>query len=179
MMKNKRKMSEEEKKIEQEADTYQKNGFLSKVPFCIKAIILKYWFFGAICFFVFIGTGMFVGSNFDLLLIGGLVSGAIFDIACHNVLNIIDKDDQAKYYMFFRKEKCWYSIFINVAYHIILFLAFGYTISAFKAITGTEENWFLREPFSQALLLSIYDALFMLIKNFVVDFIKRAMSKKE
>ena len=49
----------EEKKLKYEDEismddlhAYKQQGFLARIPYWLKAVLLKYWFYGAICFFV-------------------------------------------------------------------------------------------------------------------------------
>ena len=72
---------QDEEELTQEIKKYDK-GFLNKVPYSIKAILIKYWFYGAVCFFSLMG---FIGiSGENAAVVGGLIAGALFDIACYS-----------------------------------------------------------------------------------------------
>lgn len=41
---------------------YRSKGLLDKIPEPVKAFFIKFWFNGAVCFFIFWGLGMYVWS---------------------------------------------------------------------------------------------------------------------
>ncbi|MBQ4060921.1 MAG: hypothetical protein IJD46_02720 [Bacilli bacterium] len=162
---------QDEEELTQEIKKYDK-GFLNKVPYSIKAILIKYWFYGAVCFFSLMG---FIGiSGENAALVGGLIAGALFDIACYNILEMIDHDNnKAKYYMMYKSKKI-YSVFINVVYQVAVFLIAMVIISSIvSTYKDPVNNWFLQEPLSIALVLTAIDAIFLLIKNLLVKLFKK------
>lgn len=162
---------QDEEELTQEIKKYDK-GFLNKVPYSIKAILIKYWFYGAVCFFSLMG---FIGiSGENAALVGGLIAGALFDIACYNILEMMDQDNnKAKYYMMYKSKKI-YSVFINVVYQVAVFLIAMVIISSIvSTYKDPVNNWFLQEPLSIALVLTAIDAIFLLIKNLLVKLFKK------
>lgn len=162
---------QDEEELTQEIKKYDK-GFLNKVPYSIKAILIKYWFYGAVCFFSLMG---FIGiSGENAALVGGLIAGALFDIACYNILEMMDHDNnKAKYYMMYKSKKI-YSVFINVVYQVAVFLIAMVIISSIvSTYKDPVNNWFLQEPLSIALVLTAIDAIFLLIKNLLVKLFKK------
>ena len=162
---------QDEEELVKEMKKYDK-GFLNKVPYSIKAILIKYWFYGAVCFFSLMG---FIGiSGENAALVGGLIAGALFDIACYNILEMIDHDNnKAKYYMMYKSKKI-YSVFINVVYQVAVFLIAMVIISSIvSTYKDPVNNWFLQEPLSIALVLTAIDAIFLLIKNLLVKLFKK------
>ena len=162
---------QDEEELVQEMKQYNK-GFLNKVPYSIKAILIKYWFYGAVCFFSLMGFIGNIGEN--AALISGLIAGAIFDVACYNILEMIDSDNsKAKYYMMYKSKKI-YSVLINVVYQVVVFLI---AMTIISTVVATYEdpvnNWFLQEPLSIALVLTAIDAIFLLIKNLLVKLLKK------
>lgn len=162
---------QDEEELTQEIKKYDK-GFLNKVPYSIKAILIKYWFYGAVCFFSLMG---FIGiSGENAALVGGLIAGALFDIACYNILEMMDNDNnKARYYMMYKSKKI-YSVFINVFYQVAVFLIAMVIISSIvSTYKDPVNNWFLQEPLSIALVLTAIDAIFLLIKNLLVKLFKK------
>lgn len=162
---------QDEEELTQEIKKYDK-GFLNKVPYSIKAILIKYWFYGAVCFFSLMG---FIGiSGENAALVGGLIAGALFDIACYNILEMMDHDNnKSKYYMMYKSKKI-YSVFINVVYQVAVFLIAMVIISSIvSTYKDPVNNWFLQEPLSIALVLTAIDAIFLLIKNLLVKLFKK------
>ena len=162
---------QDEEELTQEIKKYDK-GFLNKVPYSIKAILIKYWFYGAVCFFSLMG---FIGiSGENAALVGGLIAGALFDIACYNILEMMDHDNnKSRYYMMYKSKKI-YSVFINVIYQVAVFLIAMVIISSIvSTYKDPVNNWFLQEPLSIALVLTAIDAIFLLIKNLLVKLFKK------
>ena len=162
---------QDDEELISEIKKYDK-GFLNKIPYSIKAILLKYWFYGAVCFFSLMG---FIGiSGENAALVAGLIAGALFDVACYNLLEMMDSDNnKAKYYMMYKSKKI-YSVFINVVYQVVVFLIAMVIISTIvSSYKDPVNNWFLQEPLSIALVLTAIDAIFLLIKNLLVKFFKK------
>ena len=150
---------------------YKQQGFFTRLPYWLKAIFIKYWFFGSICFFVLMGSSL-IGE--DAALFAGALSGAIFDLVVYNILVMMDSDlNESRHYIIFKSKKI-YSLFINIAYNMALFiLAMLFCSTIVKTYKDPVNNWFLQEPFSQALVLFVFDAVFVTIKNITVTVIKK------
>lgn len=171
--KNKSKLIDEEEISMDDIHAYKQEGFIARLPYWLKAIFVKYWFFGAVCFFTFVGILNLQGENAAILT--GAISGVAFDLIVYNILTLMDSDkNESKYYMLFKSKK-FYSVIINVLYHIVLYILL-LIITVFILSKIEKENqagFFLREPFSQALVLSLLDAMVMLIKNLLVRLFKK------
>lgn len=48
---------------------YRSRGFLDKIPSWIKALFIKFWFNGSVCFFIFWGLGMYVTAMLDMIFV--------------------------------------------------------------------------------------------------------------
>ena len=68
----------------------------------------------------------------------------------------------------YKSKKIW-SVFVNIPYQLLVFIL-GMLIMTSIVATYKDpvNNWFLQEPFSQALVLTALDAVFVLIKNLLV-----------
>jgi len=150
-----------------EIKQYQKRGFIKNLPFGLKATFIKYWFYGALYFFCFMGLGYLPIPNENLVLITGLIGGVLFDIALYNIFLLFaeTREEASKWWIF--KSKKFYSIFINVVVIVGLFFAFYYIMVPFKiAIESVKGLWWLfQEPLSAALLLTILDTALCWLKN--------------
>ena len=166
----------EEKKLKYEDEismddlhAYKQQGFLARIPYWIKAVLLKYWFYGAICFFVLMGLGASLEKGENRAIACGLIAGLVFDFIVYGIYRAMDSDKkESKHYMMF-KSKSVYSVLINVSYQLLVFIL-GMLIMTSIVATYKDpvNNWFLQEPFSQALVLTALDAVFVLIKNLLV-----------
>lgn len=160
----------------EDINAYKQEGFIASLPYWLKALFIKYWFFGAMCFFVLMGIIGMVGEN--AAIFAGTLSGAIFDIVVYNILIMMESDkNESRHFIMFKSKKV-YSVFINMAYNIVLFLLAMYICSA---IVSTYEdpvkNWFLQEPLSQGLVLFVLDTAFISIKNLCVHIYKKSKNR--
>ena len=161
-----------------EIEKYQKNGFLSKIPYWVKAILMKYWFFGAIIFFMMMGIPGLASSL--KYVVAGIAGGAIIDVACNNILLLIETNKhEARHFMICPKSKHGVlSLFINVVYGLALFTATAYTCDAIIKLYKDGTFWLFQEPLTIALILSIYDGVVLGIKFGIVSLVKYLKAKK-
>lgn len=156
----------------QEVNNYIKTSFIRRLPFGVKATFIKYWFFGAVYFFCFMGLGL-VAPNENLVLISGLVGGAFFDIALYNIyLLIAETREQASKWWIFKSKK-FYSIFINAVIQIGLWFAFYFIVVPIKKSTPESLVWLFQEPFTAAILLVTMDTALCWIKNGCIALYKK------
>ena len=161
--------AEERTYSQEEIDAYQKRGFWSKVPFWIKAVLIKYWFFGAIVFFVMMGIPSLDSLTYSLIC--GLIGGAIIDIACNSILIMLESDKKEAQHFMIYKSKVWsgvLSLIVNILFVTVIFIACAYfcdwIVSLYK---DPAKVWFLQEPLSIALVLLTFDLILLGIKYLV------------
>ena len=81
---------------------------LSRVPVWVKALLVKCWFAGAICFFFYWGLAMYMGSWLDQMVILALGLGVVTDLLTKNIMRFFSSDDEEYYpYMMFIQAKYW------------------------------------------------------------------------
>lgn len=166
----------EEKKLKYEDEismddlhAYKQQGFLARIPYWIKAVLLKYWFYGAICFFVLIGLGGAGATGENGAIVCGLIAGLVFDFIVYGIFRLMDSDKkESRYYVMYKTKNVW-SVFVNIPYQLLIFILGMWIMTSIVATyKDPVNNWFLQEPFSQALVLTALDAVFVLIKNLLV-----------
>ena len=176
----------EEKKLKYEDEismddlhAYKQQGFLARIPYWIKAVLLKYWFYGAICFFVLMGLGGAGANGENGAIVCGLIAGLVFDFIVYGIYRAMDSDKkESRYYVMYKSKKIW-SVFVNIPYQLLVFIL-GMLIMTSIVATYKDpvNNWFLQEPFSQALVLTALDAVFVLIKNLLVYLFRKKIKRK-
>lgn len=165
---------ESDKNVKIEKNPYQTNGVLSKIPYWVKAIFIKYWFFGAVCFFV----GMGFGLSGDLYaLVAGLLSGALTDIACDNILIMMDSDEhESRMFMMCKSKRIW-SFIVNIIYAIGIYFGVAYFCDWMVSLIYNPDSWFLSNlfagPLSQGLVALIIDLICIGIKDLIVYLVKK------
>lgn len=167
------------KEIPAEEETYRKQGFLSKVPSSVKALVAKYWFFGAACFFFYWGLAMFVSDPYALILILGVAIGLITDLLTNNAFRYFQSSEKEyDKWMLFPMKKLW-AIFANVIYGVVLVVLVRYlydfinrTVISIKGLPA-ETVVLGVEPFLFGLFCLAFDLAFIWIKNLIVYLIKK------
>lgn len=70
----------------EELEKYTTAGKKKRVPVPLKVFLIKAWFYGAVCFFIFWGLGLYVASQLDLCVIGAFVMGLVTDLLINTLL---------------------------------------------------------------------------------------------
>ena len=160
---------------------YRSKGFIDKIPDWIKALFIKFWFNGAVCFFIFWGLGMLI-FGLDMIVVMGIVLGMVNDLLVNNVFHFfaITPGSNNKW-MMFPKRKLW-TFFANIGYStFILFIGVWiYSIIniAYNAIMGTTNQIGLGvEPVFFGLLYMAVDMLFVGMKNLFIKIVQDAKEK--
>lgn len=150
----------------------------NKIPYPVKALFIKYWFFGLVYFLFMNGLGsleifrseaLFSVMTLVLILITGLAIGVFNDLLVYNILDVLeDYPGQKEDYVFFKSRKL-YSIFINIVYGLVVGFSGIYLCGTIASLVDPSLSslWF-REPFTCGLVLSVVDGVFLLLKYFFV-----------
>ncbi len=153
----------------------------NKIPYPVKSLFIKYWFFGLIYFLFMNGLGSleifrsetnFSSMTFVLIIITGLAIGVFNDLLVYNILDVIEdfpgqKDD----YVIFKSRKI-YSLFINIVYGVAVgFLGIFISGKFSELIDPTYSTFWFREPFTAGLMLFVVDGIFILIKDLIKHFV--------
>ncbi len=176
MKKNKTK---EQIEKDEEIASYQKTSFFQKIPYWVKAIFLKYWFYGALFFFVAMGLSL-TGEN--LAIAGGLIGGIVFDFMYGNLLLLMETEPGEHENHIIYKSKKIYSVIFNILFQLAVFFATAYLciwiVSLFPNENGFATNWWFQEPLSMALIALIVDEFLLLIKYVIRIIIFKIKEKK-
>ena len=162
----------------EEIRQYTSSG-LDKIPSWIKALFLKFWFDGAMCFFFLWGLGN-VLKGWDIVVILALATGVITDLLLNNIFRFIETtpNENDKWMMF--PQKGFWTLFANIGYSavIVTLVVLSYKLINI-AINGPESDTITVavEPFLYGLLYLVYDLVFIGFKNLFGKIIKDAKAK--
>ena len=166
---------------EEELKKYRSNKGI-EIPTWLKVVFLKFWFAGAVCFFMIWGLGLYVTDALDQLFIVGAALGMVTDIMVNPILRFMEKyPGQNNKWMFFSKKKV-YSFFLNVLYGCLISY-FVYNVytginAAVNAAAGTTDTVALGvEPILYGLLCMGFDVLLVKIKNAFLGIVSDAKEK--
>lgn len=91
-----------------------------RMPEWLKVVLIKFWFYGAVCFFVFMGLGMYVGNQLDMLFIAAVVMGMVTDLLINHFLRFTEKlpGGNAQWIMVTKRGTAGF--FFNLMYGFVL-----------------------------------------------------------
>lgn len=161
---------------------YRSKGFLDKIPSPIKALFIKFWFSGAVCFFIYWGLGMYIWDTLDMVVVLGVVMGMVTDVLVNNAFHFfaVTPGSNNKW-MMFPKRKFW-TFFANIVYGLIIVLLVATSYSSINVlmnvIGGTSGTIYVGvEPVLFGILYVAIDMLFIGIKNLTLTIISDAKKK--
>lgn len=144
---------------DEEIEKY-KSSKLGRLPLWLKALLMKCWFAGAICFFFYWGLAQYLGSWLDQMFVFGLGLGVCTDLLTNNVLRFLSGDDKEYYpYMMITSNKYW-SFIGNIIYAFILLFI---TIQIYRFLGINVEPLFF------GIFYTAVDMLFITIKNKIIN----------
>ena len=157
-------------------DPYRRDK-LSAIPVWLKALLIKWWFAGAVCYFVNMGLGIYIPSALDLLILDGLLCGLIADVVVNPIFRMLesDKKEYNPYIMFPFPVKQFWTLFANMLYYTVVFAGVNLCyLGINELITFTAVEPLLFGVFAVAV-----DMVFIGIKDLVVFLVKRAKRKEK
>ena len=140
------------------------------LPGWLKAVLLKAWFAGAACFFIFWGLGLYVTNLLDMMLVFGIALGLVTDLLVNSILRFAaaTPGENDGWMMFPRKGMG--AFFLNILYAFaLLFCVYSlYQIinTAIVGITGQADTVPVGvEPVLFGLFYTGFDLLFVGVKH--------------
>jgi hypothetical protein len=145
----------------------------------LKAILIKWWFAGCVCFLFLWGLGLYITDMLDQLFVLGLAGGVFTDLLVNNVLRFIESSKGAndKYMMF--PDKRYRNFIFNIIYSflILFFILTVYAAvnAAAAGVSGASDMLALGvEPIIYGALYTLFDMLFIKMKHVFIGIVKDA-----
>lgn len=157
---------------EAELNKYRSGGKTKwKFPQWLKVLLIKTWFYGAVCFFVFWGLGLYLADQLDLYFVAAIVLGMVTDLLINHFLRFTEKlpGGSKKWIMVTKRGATGF--FMNLAYgFLLLFLVITFYQAVntviFTAYGGSETAPLLHvEPLVFGLATMGADTLCVTIRN--------------
>lgn len=76
---------------QQELDKYRSGKAKWRFPQWLKVLLIKTWFYGAACYFVFWGLSMYLADQLDLYFVAAVVLGMETDLLINHFLRFTEK----------------------------------------------------------------------------------------
>ena len=161
---------------------YRSNGLLDRIPAWLKAVFMKFWFNGAVCYFILWGLGLFITNFENMIIILALVLGMVTDILVNNAFRFFAVVEGANdKWMMFPKKK-YINLIFNVIYSfaVLLIVVWSYNTlnGVINVIVGTENQVYVGvEPVLFGLFYVIFDLCFIGMKNLCISIVRDAKNK--
>ena len=99
----------------------------------LKALLIKVWMNGIVCYFVLWGLGAYIQNSLDLWLVTAIALGFVTDLITNRLLRLVEKEEGANArYMMFPRPRKFVTLPLNVLYAIFLM---ALTVTVY-ALTG-------------------------------------------
>ena len=166
---------------EEELNRYRSGKSKRKFPQGLKVVLIKFWFYGAVCFFVFWGLGLYL-TGLDLQFVGAIVLGMVTDLLINHFLRFTEKlpGGSKKWMMVTRRGTAGF--FMNLLYgFLLMFLivtAYNMINTGIVGIFGSENAPLLHvEPLGFGLIAMGADMLCVAIRNTLRKIVDDAKKK--
>lgn len=160
-----------------------KTDFLSRVPVWVKALFVKFWFAGAVCYFIM--WGLNIRDSLDSLVLTGAVMGLIVDVLVNPLFRYMERDKKEydAYMMFPFPFRQFWTFFTNILYYVAVIIVVNYCYlglnELINLIKHTSDYIHVGvEPLLFGVFTVIVDMAFIGIKDAVVYGIKKYKNKQ-
>lgn len=158
-----------------EFDPY-KTDLLSKIPVWLKALFIKWWFCGMVCYFIGMGLGLVITSTLDLVVVTGIVLGIAVEVLVNPVFKYLETDarEYDNYMMFPFPFNAYWTFFANIIYYALI--ACG--VAGCYFVINEYMFSLTREPLLDGVFTLAIDMLFIGIKDLTVFLVKKYRRKE-
>ena len=166
---------------EEELKKYRSKSRLNINP-VFKALFIKFWFSGVVCYFFIWGLGMYIPSNLDLYFVTAIGMGFVKDILENNLYRFVANPEGSNDRWMMFPKKSYMSLVFNVLYAILVTgcVYFTYQGINFVGTSGNNDRVvFGVEPIFFGILYMGFELLFLWMKHMAVRIIADAKKKVE
>ena len=162
----------------EELQKYRSKSGIS-LPMWLKAVVLKAWFAGAVCFFIFWGLGLYLQNMLDMLLVFGIALGMVTDLLVNSIFLFAARvPGENDGWMMFPKRGMA-AFFLNLLYAFVLLICV-YSLyqginTVLTSISGQPDSVPLGvEPILFGLFYMGFDLLFVGMKHLALRILRDA-----
>ena len=156
---------------QEELNKYRSGKTKWRFPQWLKVLGIKTWFYGAVCFFVFWGLGMYLVDQWDLYFVAAIVLGMVTDLLINHFLRFTEKLPGGNQRWIMVTKRGTAGFFMNLLYgFVLLFLVItlyqAVNTVIFTLYNGSENAPLLHvEPIGFGLAVMGADTLCVTIRN--------------
>ena len=166
---------------EEELKKYRSKSRLNINP-VFKALFIKFWFSGVVCYFFIWGLGMYIPSNLDLYFVTAIGMGFVKDILENNLYRFVANPEGSNDRWMMFPKKSYMSLVFNVLYAILVTgcVYFTYQGINFVGTSGNNDRVvFGVETIFFGIFYMGFELLFLWMKHMAVRIIADAKKKVE
>ena len=166
---------------EEELKKYRSKSRLNINP-VFKALFIKFWFSGVVCYFFIWGLGMYIPSNLDLYFVTAIGMGFVKDILENNLYRFVANPEGSNDRWMMFPKKSYMSLVFNVLYAILVTgcVYFTYQGINFVGTSGNNDRVvFGVEPIFFGIFYMAFEMLFLWMKHMAMRIIADAKKKVE
>ena len=134
----------------------------------LKVVLIKMWFAGSVCFFIFWGLSAYLADLLDLLLVFAIALGVITDVITNNILRYYAKTKGANDRWMMFPKRAYYTFFLNILYAAVLLVCVAtlYTLinGGIVSLTGADSVPLGVGPILFGVFYTGFDLLFIRMK---------------
>lgn len=166
--------TDETEVTQEELDKYRKEGF--HIPEFLKILGIKFWFAGAVYFFI--GFGLGITHLLDQIVILGIVLGIVTDLLINNAIRFFEKTPGANDKWLLFPRKCYASFVFHMFYGMLIVacvVGVYWTLEWIAdMISGKPELIHVgTEPVLFGLFCAAVDLIFVAIKHFIQKLLRK------
>ena len=160
-------------------DPYKRDK-LAMLPTWLKAVFIKWWFAGAVCYFIVWGLSVYIQNDENLMLLTGVVLGIVVDIFVNPAFRYLESDrrEYDPYIMFPFPFKQFWTFFTNIIYYVFIMFLVARLYGVLQKLTGFIDGSLAVEPLLFATFCLIIDMAFIGIKDAIVYLVKKNSKKR-
>lgn len=168
---------------EEELRKYRASSKYQLAPW-VKALLIKFWFAGAVCFFFIWGLGLYLADVLDTLFVTAIALGIVTDLLTNNALRFIAETEGANDRWIMVTKKGYISFILNILYAgLVLFCVYTlYSVinAGFAAVLNDPERIVLGvEPILFGLFYLGFDLLLICIKHQIGNILARSKASAQ
>lgn len=154
-----------------------------KLPAVVKALLIKIWFAGMVCFFFLWGLGIYIPDQLDQLVIVGLALGFVTDILTNNVFHFIEKTPRENDRWMMFPARSFLTLPCNILYAFLILACVVATYGVINrlalSVTGASDTVPLGVgPILFGVFATAWDMLFITMKHTLSRIITDAKQKQ-
>lgn len=144
----------------------------------VKAVLIKMWFAGSVCFFIFWGLSSYIGAQLDLLFVFALALGVVTDVLTNNILRYYAKTAGGNDRWMMFPQKGYITFPLNILYAMILLFCVDMFYTLLNISLSAIGNGGLTigvGPILFGVVYTAFDLLFITIKRTLRQIVEDAM----